>query len=134
MFEGKLVRLRAVTKDDLPRFVTWINDQDVVHYLDFYRPISVEDEERWFSAVANSPSGHLFAVDTIDGRHVGSVGLHRVSLHVYEHNPRAVRCYEKCGFVAEGRLRQAGFKEGKYFDILVMGILDDEFRRRHSEA
>ena len=34
-------------------------------------------------------------------------GLHRVSLEVYDFNPRAQRVYEKCGFTVEGRLRDA---------------------------
>jgi RimJ/RimL family protein N-acetyltransferase len=47
---------------------------------------------------------------------------------VFENNPRAIRAYEKAGFVHEGRLRQAEFKDGKYIDILVMSILKDEFK------
>ena len=41
---------------------------------------------------------------------------------------RAIRCYEKAGFRHEGRLREALFRHGSYHDILVMGILEDEFR------
>ncbi len=33
------------------------------------------------------------------------VGLHRLELEVYDHNPRARRVYEKCGFRVEGRRR-----------------------------
>jgi RimJ/RimL family protein N-acetyltransferase len=54
------------------------------------------------------------------------MNLHRVSLHVFDYNQRAMRCYEKCGFKQEGRLRQARFHSGKYHDELVMGILRDE--------
>lgn len=38
---------------------------------------------------------------------LGTCGLHRVSLRVYDFNPRAQRVYEKCGFKLEGRLRHA---------------------------
>ena len=55
------------------------------------------------------------------------MNLHRVSLTVYEYNQRAMRCYEKCGFKVEGRLRQAHFFDGKYHDELIMGILRNEF-------
>ena len=48
MFEGKLVRLRAITREDLPRYTAWINDQEVARYITVYRPVSLEDEERWF--------------------------------------------------------------------------------------
>ena len=58
-----------------------------------------------------------------------NMNLHRVTLRVFEYNQRAVRCYEKCGFKLEGRLRQAHFHAGEYHDELVMGILRDEFIR-----
>ncbi len=55
------------------------------------------------------------------------MNLHRVSLRVFDYNQRAIRCYEKCGFMQEGRLRQARFHGGEYHDELVMGILRADF-------
>lgn len=57
-----------------------------------------------------------------------TLNLNRVFLRVFETNPRAIRCYEKAGFVHEGRLRQALFKDGAYRDILLMGILREEWK------
>ena len=51
------------------------------------------------------------------------VGLHRLSLGVYDFNPRAQRVYEKCGFVLEGRLRDALRWDGEWHDELVMSVL-----------
>lgn len=56
------------------------------------------------------------------------LGLHRIYLRVYEHNPRAQRCYEKAGFRREGVMRESVFSEGRYWDTLFMGILDREWR------
>lgn len=56
-----------------------------------------------------------------------TLNLNRIFLHVFENNPRAIRVYEKAGFIHEGRERQAEFKDGKYIDVLVMSILKDEF-------
>jgi RimJ/RimL family protein N-acetyltransferase len=50
-------------------------------------------------------------------------GLHRLSLGVYDFNPRAQRVYEKCGFVLEGRLRDALRWDGEWHDELVMSVL-----------
>ena len=55
------------------------------------------------------------------------MNLHRVYLSVYDYNERAIRCYEKCGFRHEGRLRKARFSDGQYRDELMMGILRQEF-------
>ena len=57
-----------------------------------------------------------------------SLNLHRVALQVYEFNPRAQHVYEKIGFRTEGRLRQETFREGRYWDTIVMGLLRDEWR------
>ncbi len=59
------------------------------------------------------------------------MNLRRVTLHVFEFNERAIACYERCGFQAEGRLRQHHYGEGRYWDCITMGILRDEFEELH---
>lgn len=63
----------------------------------------------------------------------GPMELHRVELHVFDFNHRAIRSYEKAGFVQEGTRRQALFRDGRYHDILVMGVLREEFLAREIE-
>lgn len=58
--------------------------------------------------------------------------LHRVELHVFGFNRRAIRSYEKVGFVLEGTRREALRRRGTHHDILVMGILRDEFYAREA--
>lgn len=52
--------------------------------------------------------------------------LHRVCLHVFADNSRAIRSYEKSGFVREGVLREAALIDGRRKDVIVMGILRSE--------
>jgi RimJ/RimL family protein N-acetyltransferase len=59
-----------------------------------------------------------------------TLNLNRVALDVYDTNLRAVRSYEKAGFVHEGRKRQAIFKDGRYVDILQMSVLRAEWEGR----
>jgi RimJ/RimL family protein N-acetyltransferase len=61
------------------------------------------------------------------------LGLHRVGLTVFEFNARAVRAYEKAGFRVEGRLREAVRRDGRYWDEITMGVLEDEWRARAAE-
>jgi diamine N-acetyltransferase len=56
-----------------------------------------------------------------------TLNLNRIMLEVYENNPRAIRAYEKAGFVHEGRKRQGMYKDGKYFDVLLMSVLRAEW-------
>ncbi|MFQ5791226.1 MAG: GNAT family N-acetyltransferase [Acidobacteriota bacterium] len=72
------------------------------------------------------------AVDLLLGFSFRELNLHRVFLRVFDFNERAVQAYRKCGFVEEGRLREAFFREGRYHDILLMGILEEEYRSRSS--
>ncbi|MBN2136446.1 MAG: GNAT family N-acetyltransferase [Sedimentisphaerales bacterium] len=60
------------------------------------------------------------------------LGLSRLYLHVLEDNKRAIRVYEKCGFVVEGRLPRHALKKGKLKDVLVMGMCIREFCRNSS--
>jgi len=61
------------------------------------------------------------------------MNLNKVLLNVYSFNERALRSYEKCGFVVEGRLREQIFRKGKYYDEIIMGILRREFLRTISD-
>jgi RimJ/RimL family protein N-acetyltransferase len=54
------------------------------------------------------------------------MNLQRVHLRVYETNPRGRRAYEKVGFKEEGRLRRSHFVDGRYVDVLVMGLLGED--------
>ena len=55
------------------------------------------------------------------------VNLQRVTLAVFEYNPRAIRSYEKAAFRHEGRMRKFLNKEGRRWDMLFMGVLRDEW-------
>jgi len=57
----------------------------------------------------------------------GELNLNRIFLNVFKFNERAIRSYEKCGFVVEAVLRDDVFKNNRYHDTVVMGILRDEF-------
>src|SRR5690625_476569 len=55
------------------------------------------------------------------------MNLHRVSLRVFSFNERAIRMYTKLGFSQEGNSRQSLFRDGKWHDIVHMGILQSEY-------
>lgn len=59
------------------------------------------------------------------------VNLRRVTLTVFEYNPRAIRSYEKAGFRHEGRVRKVLNKEGRRWDVLFMGILREEWLEKN---
>jgi len=56
----------------------------------------------------------------------GVMKLHTLKLEVVEDNERALRLYRRCGFEEEGRLREFVFRDGRYVDVVLMGILNSE--------
>ena len=175
MIYGEGIRLRAPEREDLPRFVAWLNDPEVRENLAMFLPISMAQEENWFEEMIKRPGEEqplvidiqekddwlpignmgIFGINQISrsgelGIMIGNkaywnkgygtrsiqlmlkhcfetLNLNRVQLIVYETNPRGIRCYEKVGFVHEGRMRQGYYKNGKYIDILMMGVLASEW-------
>lgn len=56
------------------------------------------------------------------------MNLKRVWLRVDENNARAIRCYEKCGFMLEGVLREDHIRDGGWKNSLVMSLLPGDLR------
>ena len=176
MIYGDRIRLRSVTRSDLPQFVEWLNDPEVRSGLLMYLPLSFEDEEAWFENMIKSPAAqHPMVIEVRsddDWTMIGNCGFHRIdwrirsaevgifigeksywnqgygtevmrlllkqgfntlnlnriALEVFETNPRAIRTYEKAGFVHEGRRRQDMFQDGRYIDVLLMSVLRSEWQ------
>jgi RimJ/RimL family protein N-acetyltransferase len=63
-----------------------------------------------------------------------TLNLNRVWLQVYEYNARGLRAYEKVGFRKEGVLRQDNYREGRYWDTVVMGMLRQEWEVMRAAA
>jgi RimJ/RimL family protein N-acetyltransferase len=61
------------------------------------------------------------------------LNLRRLTLIVFEHNPRGLRSYQKAGFVVEGRIRGAMLREGRRWDWFYMGILREEWEARNEQ-
>ncbi len=55
-----------------------------------------------------------------------TLNLNRIYLRAIEHNARAIRVYESVGFRKEGLLRQDCYRDGRYWDMVVMGILKEK--------
>ena len=66
------------------------------------------------------------AVRTLSRYATREMNLQRITLAVFETNPRARSAYEKVGFKEEGRLRRGHFVGGQYVDVIVMGLLAEE--------
>jgi len=57
------------------------------------------------------------------------LNLNKISLTVLETNTIAIKLYESAGFKREGLLRQEFWINGKYENLVIMGILREEYQR-----
>ncbi|HLY28941.1 MAG TPA: GNAT family protein, partial [Aggregatilineales bacterium] len=55
------------------------------------------------------------------------LNLHRMEIEVFSFNAAAIRSYEKVGFKCEVTKRQAVYRDGAYHDVLMMGLLRQEW-------
>ena len=53
--------------------------------------------------------------------------LERIELDVYDFNDRARAVYERVGFVHEGTMRHALFRDGAFHDVHRMAVLRDDW-------
>jgi RimJ/RimL family protein N-acetyltransferase len=60
------------------------------------------------------------------------LNFHRVTLCVFEYNQRAIRSYQKAGFVEEGRIRGEFLRQGKRWDLIFMGVLREEWNKNNT--
>jgi RimJ/RimL family protein N-acetyltransferase len=174
ILEGEKVRLRPVLPSDLPKYVEWLQDPEVRHWLvALAEAPTLEDEIDWYESTRESGDNVLWAIETLEGELMGSVELrlvpnarraelgiaiqdktrwsqgygedtikavlrygfeemelNRIDLTTDESNVRGRRCYEKCGFVEEGVLRQHRFIGDEPSNSIAMAILREEWDRR----
>ncbi|MBO0657268.1 GNAT family N-acetyltransferase [Streptomyces triculaminicus] len=57
---------------------------------------------------------------------------HKCEARIFAHNEASLELHRRLGFVEEGRLRDHVFLASRHHDLVMMGILADEFAQLHS--
>jgi RimJ/RimL family protein N-acetyltransferase len=78
MIQGTKTRLRALEHDDLQHFVRWVNDPGIRRFVAIRYPLSMTEEESWWSGFLQRKNDHIFAIEAEDGSYIGNIGLHGV--------------------------------------------------------
>jgi RimJ/RimL family protein N-acetyltransferase len=74
------------------------------------------------------------AVRRLLGHAFDDLVLRRVFAMADADNARVIRCFERCGFAREGLLRQHRLRHGQPVDMVVMGVLDEEYRASNDRS
>ena len=81
VIRGERIYLRPAERSDVPTFVRWFTDADVLRNLAMRSPMSQAGEEQWFDRmlVAQGMTDYHFVICLrVDGRPIGTVGLHGI--------------------------------------------------------
>ncbi len=86
--------------------------------------IAIADSKNWSQGYGSEATRMVvdYAFETLN--------FNRIQLHVSVDNPRAVKAYEKTGFIIEGTLRQAMYFDNRYHDFYLMSILREDWLKR----
>ena len=116
---GKVVQMMICeVATDKPVGSVYIRDIDHTHHKAEYGIFIGEDTARgkgYGTAAAGLMIKYCFE----------ELNLHRLFLRVYADNIQAIRSYEKAGFTKEAHLRDDVCIDGKYRDIVLMGIINE---------
>ena len=56
---------------------------------------------------------------------------HKANIYIYADNAPSIAFHQKLGFVREGLSRESAFFDGKYHDVVYMGLIDRDFNALH---
>ncbi len=107
-------------------FCGFCNISSQNHSAEFY--ILIGDSEHWGKGIGNEAGRRVLEHGFMN------LNLHRVWLTVSEVNLGAIKLYEKLGFTFEGVMRDAAFRDGRYHDKVLMGILSSEMHNQSKLA
>jgi len=84
--EGKKVRLRPLSTDDVDHIMAWVNDHQVTRTILTGRyPMTREAEEQWIEErLKPKPTEVVFVVETLAGDYLGGISLFHI--HPVEHH------------------------------------------------
>ena len=106
MIYGEKTRLRRIEREDVPTFVRWFSDPEVRKFLLVNSPISHAQEEKWFERKLADDDSELFAIETLDGTHIGNIELFHFH-HIHRQAELGVVLGEKTywgqGYGSDGR-------------------------------
>lgn len=78
--KGRKVILRPLNKEnDLENCQRWINDPEVRRFLKRVLPTSKQAEAEWFDNLSKRTDDIVLAIETLDGKFIGTMGLHKIN-------------------------------------------------------
>jgi hypothetical protein len=149
---GERAALGMLRREHLPSLARWFNDPEVRRGLAHRGLVNEDAELRWYEQVSEAAGAPRletvpFAIGIFLGERRGSgiggdatrlvldwaftiLGLHNVMLETYDFNEQAKRAYERAGFKAIGRRRDAVRALGRRWDSVLMDATAEDYEEQ----
>ncbi len=128
-WQGEKVRLVPLDMEKhFENCLRWVNDPEITEYLGLSElPMTRLAEKEWFErACGVRETEIMFAIETLDGRHIGNSGIHQVN-HFHKTAVTGTLIGEKDAW-GHGYGTDASRARARYcFDILGLRLLMSEF-------
>ena len=122
-------------KNDTKNFYYLVIKEDNYVGVVYLTRLDPRNRNAYFGIYANpfekAPNTGMILEKTSLKLAFGVANLHTLKLEVIENNERAINFYKRMGFREEGRLREFAFKDGRWLDVIVMGMTEDEFNEKY---
>lgn len=104
-----------------------INVRSDARRFSFEYGISI-DRQHWGNGFAEE------ALELVCRYMFGELRFHKVQAWVYGFNERSQSMHRKFGMTLEGTIREGQFTDGRFWDVLVFGMTDEEFFAKYGRS
>ena len=94
--------------------INWIHRKGDISLL-------IGDKSYWGKGIATE------SINLVVNFAFKSLNLHKVCAGYYDSNTGSAKAFEKCGFKVEGKYKEEYFVNGKYEDIIKIGLINNRF-------
>jgi hypothetical protein len=156
LFEGRLVRLRAMEPGDAETEFRHLQDTEISRLdsnIEFPRALADIRRRLENPREPRYPDDKFLVIETLEGQMVGGINTQltdprsglilrfmfherryqKCNIGVFAFNERAIGLYRHLGFVDEGRIRRAVFTNSQFHDEILLGMTVEEFDERYPE-
>jgi RimJ/RimL family protein N-acetyltransferase len=102
------------------RWIEWTHGTGWLH-------LGIGDPKDWRKGIGSE------VLDLLLQYAFNELNLYRLTAIIPEYNPGARRLFEKAGFMEEVRRRQALNRDGQRWDLLLYGLLREEWEAQHAQ-
>jgi len=101
------------------RWIEWVHGTGWIH-------LGIGEPKNWRKGFGTE------VLDLVLEYAFNELNLFRLGAEIAEYNQGAKRLFEKAGFIEEVRRRQALSRDGRRWDLLLYGLLCQEWERRNA--